>query len=135
MSAARWSLRLVTFLAGVMLGLPGLAALPPSPPPTQEGGLGFWLEQAWLRNPQAKALDAREGEARAAQELASGLTPEPGSVSVGTLNDQLNSNRGKREIAVELNAYLWLPGQKAAREAEAESRFAEVGARRAALRL
>jgi Outer membrane protein len=104
-------------------------------PADAEGGLGFWLEQAWLRNPQAKALDAREGEARAAQELASGLTPEPGSVSVGTLNDQLNSNRGKREIAVELNAYLWLPGQKAAREAEAESRFAEVGARRAALRL
>ncbi|MCB1931395.1 MAG: TolC family protein [Candidatus Accumulibacter sp.] len=126
--------RLVAYLLGVMLSMPGLAAsLPPAQ--AREGHLAFWLEQAWLRNPQAKALDAREGEARAAQELAAGLTPEPGSVSVGALNDQLNSNRGKREFAVELNAYLWLPGQKAAREAEAESRFDEIGARRAALRL
>ncbi|WP_248595594.1 TolC family protein [Candidatus Accumulibacter phosphatis] len=130
--AVCWPLRLAACLVGVLLSLSGMAASPPAAP---EGSLGFWLEEAWLRNPQAKAVDAREGEARAAQELASGLTPEPGSVSVGALNDQLNSNRGKREIAVELNAYLWLPGQKAAREAEAESRFDEVGARRAALRL
>lgn len=134
MTPVRWPLRLAVGLLGLLLSLSGMAA-PPSPAPAPEGSLGFWLEQAWLRNPQAKALDAREGEARAAQELAAGLTPEPGSVSVGALNDQLNSNRGKREVAVELNAYLWLPGQKAARAAEAESRFDEVGARRAALRL
>ncbi len=134
MTPVCWPLRLAAGLLGLLLSLSGMAA-PPSPAPAPEGSLGFWLEQAWLRNPQAKALDAREGEARAAQELATGLTPEPGSVSVGALNDQLNNNRGKREVAVELNAYLWLPGQKAAREAEAESRFDEVGARRAALRL
>ncbi|WP_313951137.1 TolC family protein [Accumulibacter sp.] len=132
MTAVRWPRRLAAglLLAG-LLSLPGLAA----PVQAQEGSLAFWLEQAWLRNPQAKSLDSREGEARAAQEVAAGLTPEPGSVSVGALNDQLNSNRGKREVAVELNTYLWLPGQKAAREAEAESRFDEVGARRNALRL
>ncbi|MBE2260446.1 MAG: TolC family protein [Rhodobacteraceae bacterium] len=131
MTPARFRLSLAACLVGILLISPGLAA----PPPATAGGLAFWLEQAWLRNPQARALEARETEARAAQELAAGLTPEPGSVSVGALNDQLNSNRGKREVAVELNAYLWLPGQKAAREAEAESRFDEVGARRAALRL
>jgi cobalt-zinc-cadmium efflux system outer membrane protein len=134
MTPVCWPLRLAAGLLGLLLSLSGMAAAP-SPAAAPEGSLGFWLEQAWLRNPQAKALDAREGEARAAQELAAGLTPEPGSISVGALNDQLNSNRGKREVAVELNAYLWLPGQKAAREAEAESRFDEVGARRAALRL
>ena len=131
MTTLRWRQRLAAGFAGVLLSLPGLAA----PPAAPEASLALWLEQAWLRNPQAKALDAREAEARAARELASGLTPEPGSISVGTLNDQLNSNRGKREVAVELNAYLWLPGQKAARAAEAESRFDEVEARRAALRL
>ena len=131
MTAVRWPLRLAACLVGVLLSLPGLAA----PVQAQEGSLALWLKQAWLRNPQAKSLDSRDSEAHAAQELAAGLTPEPGSVSVGALNDQLNSNRGKREVAIELNTYLWLPGQKAARQAEAESRLDEVRARRAALRL
>jgi len=97
MTPVCWPLRLAAGLLGLLLSLPGVAAAP-SPAAAPEGSLGFWLEQAWLRNPQAQALDAREREARAAQEVASGLTPEPGSISVGALNDQLNSNRGKREL-------------------------------------
>ena len=66
---------------------------------------------------------------------AAGLTPEPGSVSISSRNDQLSRNLGKQEYEVELSTPLWLPGQKAAREAEATSRIDEASAKRAALRM
>ncbi|MCX7176500.1 MAG: TolC family protein [Proteobacteria bacterium] len=97
--------------------------------------LALALEQAWRLHPQAAALDSREAEARATQSVAAGLIPEPGSVSIASRNDRLNRNLGKQEYEVELTAPLWLPGQKAAREAEALSRIDEAAAKRAALRL
>lgn len=115
---------------GLMLALPTLAADTPS----ASTGLARALEQAWRLHPQAAGLDAREAEARAAQEVASGLTPEPPSVAIGSLNDRYNRNLGRQEWEVELAAPLWLPGQKAAREAEAASRVEEAAAKRAALR-
>ncbi len=115
---------------GLLLALPTLAADTPS----ASTGLARALEQAWRLHPQAAALDAREAEARAAQEIAAGLTPEPPSVAIGSLNDRYNRNLGRQEWEVELAAPLWLPGQKAAREAEAASRVEEAAAKRAALR-
>jgi hypothetical protein len=56
------------------------------------------LKQAWRLNPQAAGLDAREAEARAAQDVAAGLTPEPGSVSIGSLNDRFNRNQWQAGI-------------------------------------
>lgn len=93
------------------------------------------LEQAWARHPQAVTMAAREAEARARADVAAGITPGPASVSLSSLSDRLNRNRGKQEWEVEMAAPLWLPGQKAAREAEAASAVAEVAARSAALRL
>ncbi|MBK8121230.1 MAG: hypothetical protein IPK39_20280 [Sulfuritalea sp.] len=93
------------------------------------------LEQAWRLHPKAAALEAREAEARANRDIAAGLTPEPGSVSISSRNDQLSRNLGKQEYEVELSTPLWLPGQKAAREAEATSRIDEASAKRAALRM
>ena len=93
------------------------------------------LEQAWVRQPQTAALTAREDEARARAELAAGFTPAPPALSLSSLNDRLNRNRGKQEWEAEMAVPLWLPGQKAAREAEAESAMAEVAARSKALRL
>ncbi len=115
---------------GLLLALPTLAADTPS----ASTGLARALEQAWRLHPQAAGLDAREAEARAAQEVAAGLTPEPPSVAIGSLNDRYNRNLGRQEWEVELAAPLWLPGQKAAREAEATSRVEEAAAKRAALR-
>lgn len=116
-------------IAGLLAGFSVQAA------ETQKSGLAAAVEQAWRLNPQAAGLDAREAEARAAQDVAAGLTPEPGSVSIGNLNDRFNRNQGKQEYEVELAVPLWLPGQKTAREAEATSRLDETVARRAALRL
>jgi len=98
-------------------------------------GLAQALEQAWRLHPQAAALEAREAEARATREVAASLTPEPGSLSIGSRNDRLNRNLGQQEYEVELATPLWLPGQKAAREAEAASRIDEASAKRAALRV
>jgi cobalt-zinc-cadmium efflux system outer membrane protein len=123
-------LRLVAVCAaGLLAGLSGQAA------ETPKSGLATAVEQAWRLNPQAAGLDAREAEARAARDIATGLTPEPGSVSIGSLNDRLNRNLGKQEFEVELAVPLWLPGQKVAREGEAASRIDEAVARRTALRL
>lgn len=131
MTFSQWKQKVAACVAGFTLCLPALAA----DTPTTASGLANALEQAWRLHPQAAALDAREAEARANQEVATGLTPEPGSVSVGSLNDRLNRNLGRQEWEVELATPLWLPGQKAARVAEAASRIDEAVTKRAALRI
>lgn len=93
------------------------------------------LDQAWARAPQAGAFAARDAEAQAGSEVASGLLAAPASVSVSTLNDRLVSGQGLQEWEVELTLALWLPGQRSAREAQAQSAVAELAARRRALRL
>lgn len=115
---------------GLLLALPTLAA----DTPFASTGLARALEQAWRLHPQAAGLDAREAAARAAQEVAAGLTPEPPSVAIGSLNDRYNRNLGRQEWEVGLAVPLWLPGQKAAREAEAATRVEEAAAKRVALR-
>lgn len=121
----------VICMAGLVLGQAGFAAgVAPA-----ASGLSNAVEQAWRLDPQAAALDARDAEARAAQELAAGLTPEPGSLTIGSRNDRLNSNLGEQEYELELATPLWLPGQKAARVAEAASLIDHAAAKRAALRL
>ncbi len=122
---------LLVCAAGLFFSLAGNAAEVRA----ARSGLAQALEQAWRLDPRAAALAAREAEAQATRELAAGLTPEPASVSVGNRNDRLSRNLGRQEYEVELAAPLWLPGQKAAREAEAASRIDEAAARRAALRL
>ena len=114
----------IALIVGFLLALPAHAET-----------LAAAVEQAWLRHPQAAAIVAREAEARARAEVAAGTTPGPASMSLSSLNDRLNRNHGKQEWEVELATPLWLPGQKAARAAEAESAVGEVAARRASLRL
>ena len=120
-----------SLIAGFAIGMPALA----NDPSGAASGLATALEQAWRRHPQAAALDAREAAVIAARDRAAGLTPEPGSVSIGNLNDRFNRNAGRQEWEVELATPLWLPGQRAAREAEAASHVDEATAKRAALRL
>lgn len=107
------------------------AAAAADPPPNT---LAAALELAWRLHPEAAALDAREQEARAAQELAAGILPGPAALSVGHANDRFNRNRGQQEWELELAAPLWLPGQQAARADEALSHVDELAAKRTALR-
>lgn len=116
--------KLCILLAGAAIALPAFAQT-----------LAEALEQAWARHPLASANAAREDEARARAELAQGITPGPAALSLAHANDRLDRRRGKQEWEAELAVPLWLPGQQAARQAEAESLRAEVAARRAAQRL
>ena len=115
--------------------MPGFLALHLAVMPAQAQTLAEGLEQAWARHPQAAAMAARQDEAQARAEVAGSITPGPAALSLSSLNDRLNRNRGKQEWEAEMAVPLWLPGQQAARGAEAESAAAEVAARRAALRL
>lgn len=124
--------KVLALIIGLLLALPAHAQTLAD---DQRKSLRDAVEQAWSRHPQAAAIVAREAEARARAEVAAGITPGPASMSLSSLNDRLNRNHGKQEWEVELAAPLWLPGQKAAREAEAESAVGEVAARRASLRL
>lgn len=131
MNPLRGKRKIAACLVGLTLSMSGLAA---DTRPVA-AGLASALEQAWRLHPMAAGLDARDAEAGAARDIANGLTPEPGSITLGNRNDRLNRNLGKQEYEIELATPLWLPGQKAAREAEAESQIDEATARRAALRL
>lgn len=133
MSAASlfWQRRALIWAAGLIFTLPAYAA----DAQASRGDLAQAFEQAWRRHPPAAAAEAREAEARASRDVAASLTPEPGSVSIGSRSDRFNRNLGGQEFEVELAAPLWLPGQKAAREAEADSRIDDASARRAALRV
>lgn len=128
--SSRWTRLALICGAGLALWLPGSEVAAQTP----RSGLSLALEQAWRLNPQAAALAAREAEAREMQTIAAGLTPEPGSVTVGSRNDRLGRNLGIQEYEVELTTPLWLPGQRAARINEAESHSDAVEARRASLR-
>jgi cobalt-zinc-cadmium efflux system outer membrane protein len=99
-----------------------------------DGALAAALELAWARHPQAASMAARGDEARATVERANALSPEPASIGFGNLNDRLNGKQGKNEFELELGVPLWLPGQRAARLSEAESRVGLVAAQQAAMK-
>ena len=122
----------IALIVGIVLAFPAHAQTLAG---DQRKSLRDAVEQAWLRHPQAAAIAAREAEAQARAEVAAGLTPGPSAMSISSLNDSLNRNRGKQEWEVELATPLWLPGQKAAREAAAASAMGEVAARRLSLHL
>ncbi len=126
-----WNCRALVCTLTLVLNVPAIAGQIGEPPTSLAGA----VEQAWRLSPRAAGMDARDAEANAAKDLASSLTPEPLSVSVGNLNDRQGNNTGKQEWEVELAVPLWLPGQRDARGAEAESQLAEATARRAAIRL
>lgn len=103
--------------------------------PAQAQTMGQALEQAWSRHPVAAASTLGQSAAQARADMASGLTPEPASLSLSALDDQLGANRGKQEWELEIEAPLWLPGQRNAAQAEAHAAQKEFDAQQLALRL
>lgn len=115
--------------AGILLAFSLAAA------PATAQTLAQVLEQAWPLHPQARASSTRSAQAAAGVEAATGLTPGPAALSLGTASDRFNANQGQREWEVEMSVPLWLPGQKAAQTAEALSSQKEAMAEPHALRL
>jgi outer membrane protein, heavy metal efflux system len=72
------------------------------------------IEAAWLKQPAARAGEARQEEAAARQRAAGSLFPEPPSLTLAHRTDQLNANQGRREMEAELDFPLWTPGLRGA---------------------
>ena len=103
--------------------------------PAQAQNLTIALEQAWNQSPRSAVSDMRVLEAQARSESAATLLPGAATVSASLLNDQFNANRGRQEMELEVAVPLWLPGQRAARQAEAFGIRSDVRAQHQVLRL
>jgi outer membrane protein, heavy metal efflux system len=79
------------------------------------------VEAAWARQPTAQARAVREAEFDARRAAARAFSPEPPSIGVSHLTDQVGSNNGKRESEIEVSVPLWLPGQRDRRLAVVEA--------------
>lgn len=79
------------------------------------------FEKAWTSSPLGRTVEARRDEVAASQMVAGSFFPGAPKVSVSQRTDRWNNNLGKRESEIEVTVPLWLPGQKAARQALAEA--------------
>lgn len=93
------------------------------------------VEAAWQRAPQARTLVARQGESLAGREAARGWLAGAAVVGLSQRSDRWTDQGGQRETEVSLSAPLWLPGQKAARQALAGASANELDAQTGAARL
>lgn len=79
------------------------------------------LERAWEKDPQVQTLEAKRGESVAQGVAADSLLPGAPSVVLSQRSDQLQRNNGQRESYVGLALPLWLPGQRDARQSQAQT--------------
>lgn len=79
------------------------------------------VEEAWRRSPQAHMLEARRNEMRADTEAAQSWIAGSPSIGLTQWSDRWTEQHGLRENEISVSAPLWLPGQKAARKAYAQS--------------
>lgn len=75
------------------------------------------VEKTIARYPDSALLAAKQIEIDAKNKRASGMLPAAPAFGVLNRNDAVTSNRGEREWEAELELPVWLPGQRAAREA------------------
>jgi len=106
-----------------------------SSPGARAQSLADAFEQAWLRNPLASSLEARQDEALARIDLADRLVPGAPAASLAAQGDRFHRDEGAQKWEMELGVPLWLPGQQSARQAEARSLQEQVQAQRPLLRL
>ncbi len=124
-------------ITGVALTLLCTAALSAAEPPavTHTMTLADAVAQAWARTPAANALPHRQAAADAQARAADGWTPGPPSVGLSTLNDRLQARAGRQEWEIEVATPLWLPGQRDAQRALAQTNQQLLSARAVVRRL
>ncbi len=93
------------------------------------------LDKAWERAVRARVAESRRAEVNASRTLANSWFAEPPTMGLSEKSDRFNSSSGAREREFELALPLWLPGQRAAREAFASRDAADAEAGLAAARL
>lgn len=103
--------------------------------PVYAASLRTALDKAWENSPQAQTLEARRAESDAQAVAANSLLPGAPAVILGHRGDQLNSNAGKREWEAGIALPIWLPGQRDARQRQAQAGKDGLEANIRALRL
>lgn len=103
--------------------------------PVYAASLRTALDQAWEKSPQAQTLEARRAESDAQTVAANSLLPGAPAVILGHRGDQLNSNAGRREWEAGIAMPIWLPGQRDARQRQAQAGKDSLEAGISALRL
>lgn len=103
--------------------------------PVYAASLRAALDQAWEKSPQAQTLEAKRAESDAQGVAANSLLPGAPAVILGHRNDQLSNNAGVREWEAGIALPLWLPGQRDARQRQAQAGRGGLEADILALRL
>ena len=98
-------------------------------------GLKAAVDAAWQRSPHGRTLDARRNETLAGHEAAQSWIAGSPSVGLSQRSDRWTEQNGVRETDVSLSAPIWLPGQKSARQALAQTNSSELEAQIASARL
>ncbi|GMV00691.1 MAG: TolC family protein [Burkholderiaceae bacterium] len=111
-----------------------LAVVPMAVTAARAQSLADAVEQAWLRSPLAAPLAALDDVARARADLAARLVSGPPSASLSASSDRFHGDDGVQKLEAQVGVPLWLPGQQAARRAEAESQRAVATEQRSMLR-
>lgn len=108
-------------LAVLVLAAPMTLAEPVPP-------LAAAVDAAWQRSPLARTLEARRDESLAGRESAQSWIAGAPTVGLSQRNDRGNNQNGFRETEVSVSAPIWLPGQKSARVALANTSADELEA-------
>ena len=103
--------------------------------PVYAASLRATLDNAWEKSPQAQTLEAKRAESDAQGVAANSLLPGAPAVILGGRSDQFNNDIGKREWEAGIAMPVWLPGQRDARQRQAQTGKASLEASILALRL
>jgi cobalt-zinc-cadmium efflux system outer membrane protein len=120
--------------AVAIAGLAAGAWAQPAPAPGPRS-LKSLFDAAWVRQPEAQALQARRDSVQALRRAASAWTPEPLALEAATKSDRLTGNDGARELEVGVVVPLWLPGERSGSYALADAEASAVESRVEAARL
>lgn len=93
------------------------------------------VEAAWQRSPQARTLTARRNETAAGREAAQSWIAGSPTIGLSQRSDRWTDRTGVRENEVSLAAPIWLPGQKSARQNQADANALELEAQLANAKL
>jgi cobalt-zinc-cadmium efflux system outer membrane protein len=109
----------------------GSASAANAAPPTLKDA----VEAAWSRQPEARALHARQDEAAAKRNAATALFPGAPTIGLSQRTDQFNQNRGERETEAEIAVPLWMPGTRNAAQRLAAAETTQLDVKTLAARL
>jgi cobalt-zinc-cadmium efflux system outer membrane protein len=93
------------------------------------------FEQAWALQPEARSIALRRDATQAARLATSSWTAEPAALTLQSVTGVPGTNKGSRDYEVGLAIPLWLPGERARKDALGEAEQQAVESRLAAAQL